>query len=753
MIMIKVDTKLKMISLALMLVIGCLSLPVAAHGFPFKISGNVRTSSGLAVKNVELHGSLTDTNGFYAIGNLKEGKYLVRPSKPGYSFIPDFRVVYVGPDKTDVNFITKESRNSSSVSHPDDAWITGEDVVNESLTGKDIRDGSITGDDIEDGSIGSEDIKDDSLTGEDIEDGSITSNDIEDGSLTSDDIEDESITSVDIEDGSLTTDDIEDNSLTSDDVADGSLTSVDIEDGSLTSDDIEDDSITTNDIQDDSLTGDDVADGSLTSDDIEDGTLTSDDVEDGSLTSIDIEDGSLTSDDIEDESITSTDIEDGSLTSDDIQDNSLTTDDIEDDSITSVDIEDGSLTSDDVADDSLTSDDIQDGSITSVDIEDESITGEDIEDQSIDLSDLSDEVLLAFGADSEINLDFWRLTGNSDTEAGTNFLGTTDDQPIELHVKGQRAFRIEPTMDTPNLIGGSNQLIQEGIVGTTISGGSGHNSSGDYSTIGGGFFNEIGADTVGFAGGIFFWGSAEYSTIGGGYGNSIGGDYATIGGGSNNSAEGSYSTIPGGYRNMANANNSFALGTRVVIDQTHTGAFVYSDAKLPMSDFHSQNDNEFAVRARGGFRFVTGTNASGTGASGLKINPGASSWSYLSDLDGKTNFNSVDTTEVLAQLVAIPIRTWNYKTQDPSIRHIGPVAQDFYSAFNIGNDDRHISTVDADGVALAAIQGLHQKLVEAEEKYAKLQRQNDNLQERLLALEAAIGKIERSASTAAYMQQ
>jgi len=44
------------------------------------------------------------------------------------------------------------------------------------------------------------------------------------------------------------------------------------------------------------------------------------------------------------------------------------------------------------------------------------------------------------------------------------------------------------------------------------------------------------------------------------------------------------------------------------------------------------------------------------------------------------------------------------------VPHIGPVAQDFYGAFQVGVDDKHISMVDADGVALAAIQGLNQKL-------------------------------------------
>ena len=54
------------------------------------------------------------------------------------------------------------------------------------------------------------------------------------------------------------------------------------------------------------------------------------------------------------------------------------------------------------------------------------------------------------------------------------------------------------------------------------------------------------------------------------------------------------------------------------------------------------------------------------------------------------------------------------------------MAQDFYAAFNVGMDDKHISMVDADGVALAAIQGLNQKLnekgTEIQELKARLER-------------------------------
>jgi hypothetical protein len=84
----------------------------------------------------------------------------------------------------------------------------------------------------------------------------------------------------------------------------------------------------------------------------------------------------------------------------------------------------------------------------------------------------------------------------------------------------------------------------------------------------------------------------------------------------------------------------------------------------------------------------------------------------------------------------LPIATWNYTGQDPSIRHIGPTAQDFHTAFGLGEDNQHISTVDADGVSLAAIQGLYQ-LVQAQDAQLRDQQQH------IAALEARLAALEQ----------
>jgi hypothetical protein len=112
-----------------------------------------------------------------------------------------------------------------------------------------------------------------------------------------------------------------------------------------------------------------------------------------------------------------------------------------------------------------------------------------------------------------------------------------------------------------------------------------------------------------------------------------------------------------------------------------------------------------------------------------------------SDRSAKENFKSVDTREVLEKVAAMPVSRWNYK-QDATSEHLGPMAQDFYAAFHVGPDDKHIATIDEEGVALAAIQGLNRKLEQGEkEKDAEIQtlkKQNDSLAHRLNDLEAMV---------------
>lgn len=112
-------------------------------------------------------------------------------------------------------------------------------------------------------------------------------------------------------------------------------------------------------------------------------------------------------------------------------------------------------------------------------------------------------------------------------------------------------------------------------------------------------------------------------------------------------------------------------------------------------------------------------------------------WANGSDRASKENFESLDPQAVLARVMALPITQWNYKAQ-PGEKHIGPVAQDFYEAFGTGADDKHIATVDSEGVALAAIQGLNKKVDELKSELNRRDAENEQLKRDLDELKATV---------------
>ncbi len=94
----------------------------------------------------------------------------------------------------------------------------------------------------------------------------------------------------------------------------------------------------------------------------------------------------------------------------------------------------------------------------------------------------------------------------------------------------------------------------------------------------------------------------------------------------------------------------------------------------------------------------------------------------------------VDARDILARVVDLPVTTWSYN-EDPGVRHMGPMAEDFYSAFQLGGTNKGITTTDTAGVAFAAIQGLYQ---EVQAKNAQLEARNAELEARLERLEALL---------------
>jgi len=181
----------------------------------------------------------------------------------------------------------------------------------------------------------------------------------------------------------------------------------------------------------------------------------------------------------------------------------------------------------------------------------------------------------------------WSVTGNAGTTQGTNYLGTSDDQALEIKVNNQRVFRFEPNTTSPNLIGGySGNAITTGVYGATISGGGksgylnrvtdaygsigggGDNQAGDadtnltnatYATVAGGYHNTA-SDEVSFVGGgILNLASGYASGITSGEQNTANGPGSAIGGGYHNAASGGTSAISGGYYNTASEDGS-AIG-------------------------------------------------------------------------------------------------------------------------------------------------------------------------------------------------
>lgn len=210
---------------------------------------------------------------------------------------------------------------------------------------------------------------------------------------------------------------------------------------------------------------------------------------------------------------------------------------------------------------------------------------------------------------------FWQLTGNAGTAPGVNFLGTTDNQPLDLYVDGVRALRLILRSDStgtysnaPNVIGGSAvNLVKTGTVGGTVGGGGGfdtngtsypnrvnanfgtvsggignvangasafvggggtdgagfflgNNASGNASVIGGGLGNTNSGFTATIAGGYGNNASFLGATVAGGQANTASSSYATVGGGSGNTASGFLSTVAGGSENVASKDYSTVAG-------------------------------------------------------------------------------------------------------------------------------------------------------------------------------------------------
>jgi hypothetical protein len=271
-----------------------------------------------------------------------------------------------------------------------------------------------------------------------------------------------------------------------------------------------------------------------------------------------------------------------------------------------------------------------------------------------------------------------------------------------------------------NVIGGwSGNTVTNSATGATIAGGGESTEAGgpntvsaDFGTVGGGENNTA---------------SAEASTVAGGFGNAASGFASTVAGGIN-TASGSTSTVPGGYSNLASGDISFAAG--FVAHATDSGSFVWCQQNGSLCS--SSGTNSFVVSVNGPIYFYDGPNGQG-----CYLSAGSGSWTCSSDRNLKDNIVSIDPRSVLDRVAQMPISQWSMKADSAGHKHIGPMAQDFYAAFGLGDTDKYIAQGDAQGVALASIQGLYRMVQE------KLQQKDDEIHALQLQLQALEERIAR----------
>jgi len=294
--------------------------------------------------------------------------------------------------------------------------------------------------------------------------------------------------------------------------------------------------------------------------------------------------------------------------------------------------------------------------------------------------------------------------------------------------------KIDGNANTAFIGAGSWGYIGYGCGGAAIVNGYANSNSSANTFVGSGSYNRIGTNSNASAilsgegnwlmdnslysiianGYHQFLNGAGYSAISGGYYNSIfdGANYSTIGGGGANiiGSNAVCSVIPGGQYAKA----------------AHSGCFVFGDNSV-YSYVTTTTPNQFLARAQN----VTFTSGNAGTAQTVSWTPGTGNWSFTSDRETKERFSPVDTETVLEKLDRIPITEWNYKGYPQ--RHIGPVAQDFHAEFPLNDNDKMLNSADLQGVALAAIQGLHKAVKAKDEQIAQLQK-------RLAAVEEGLEK-------------
>ena len=250
--------------------------------------------------------------------------------------------------------------------------------------------------------------------------------------------------------------------------------------------------------------------------------------------------------------------------------------------------------------------------------------------------------------------------------------------------------------------------------GATVGGGDGNKAEGDTSTIAGGGNNEVTGTYATVSGGVNNDATKPLSTVGGGNRNRASGELATVSGGKNNEASGGRATVIGGAGNTADGDYSVAAGREALTDG-HDGAVVFGDSTW--ESIEAENDNELRAQMPAYAPFFSPTGLQ----RGTQLDEGPDPQTVLDDVRD-LNVSFWESTTLTGE------RT----------RHLGPAPTEFREVFDLGDDDDSITTVDADGVLFAAVQGLIERL---ERVNSELQERLDEKEERLDELEKRIEEL------------
>lgn len=178
-----------------------------------------------------------------------------------------------------------------------------------------------------------------------------------------------------------------------------------------------------------------------------------------------------------------------------------------------------------------------------------------------------------------------------------------------------------------------------------------------------------------------------------------------------------------------NLNTSGGIGVQAYTAAA-SGRSIFATGSVFIENRSAQGS---ATSGTDGLIVWSNSGASGFNSSGALFTP--------SDRNSKMDFTTIDSRAILEKVVAIPVTTWHYKN-DTQTWYMGPTAQDFHSAFGLGDRDTVIHGVNADGVALAAIQGLHAELKDRDATIADLKARLSDSDRKLAGVEVRLQAVE-----------